>query len=172
MQEQGEVTVKGRVLAENTTLHEVYDSLLCEWNGRELVIETPAFLRKLVDPTGSKFYMIWQLTSSGTIDPKLLPYPENKAYTDEQKKQIALETLRSKRNLPSTTPEFTDEQIEDEVKAMDEKSKRKGATTSSEAFSTVKADFKDGKIVANEDADESKDSVVKKNAKKIAKKVR
>lgn len=95
MQLQGDFKVTRRVLAENTTTHEPYRSVVLELEGPLVfVAEEGGVFRDDVD----RVHMVAQITPSGSLDPKFIPIkprtPEEKAESlkaRQEREKVALE---------------------------------------------------------------------------------
>lgn len=116
MQASGRVKIVRHVLAENTTLHELYHHVQLELVGPiTFILENPNFLS---DKDG-EFGFVCQLTPSGTLDFKFIPDPpEVDAKTQEERDRAAAkESLQNKATSHETT-QFTEEQIKQEVERL------------------------------------------------------
>lgn len=115
MQASGVFRLKDRVLAENTTLHEPYKSVVVELVGPlTLLIEEPRFIDDLLDGDGM-VGIIGQITPSGTIDLKI--FPTTNLVQDADKVE-ARQAEKDKEDL-----ERKKKQREDDRKKREEKAK-------------------------------------------------
>lgn len=92
MQVSGRVKIKRHVLAENTTLHEVYHHVQLELAGPvTFLLENPNFLS---DKDG-EFGFVCQLTPSGTLDFKFIPDPPELDAENAKKNKEAAAKLQA-----------------------------------------------------------------------------
>lgn len=166
MQVSGRVKIKRHVLAENTTLHEVYHHVQLDLVGPvTFLLENPNFLE---DKDG-EFGFVCQLTPSGTLDFKFIPDPpeldaENaekskKAAAELQAASVKAQKAEATNNLGTLKPASADE-VKEELKNIEDAEKNaeknRGDLGSLGLQSPIKSELdSDGNVPENKDKKKS-----------------
>lgn len=153
MQVNGILTIKDRVLAEDATTHDVYDSIEVDFKLTKIVMPRPLFLNKFGKDGKSpkRLGIIFQYTSSGSWDMKLdvLDQPES---SEEELIAAAKEKVKADR-LKVANPEEVDEESDEFKEALKEIKKSVSKTNPEDFVDPVLAKLDDdGKPVANKDS--------------------